>query len=727
MSALHESGSSLDRQAAALFDLLREELAPYPGRAAVVARMVFSSVAVMLLVMTFHVPGAALAGYYTLLLSRESPRATLAGAVELVASFGAGVAYVLLSALIFFGSPVLHFLWVILSLFVIFLGMRALRSYSAAAGFGFLIATCIPLWDRAQPSELSVEATLWTAGSVALGAAVTVAVEYVSSPFRKHESWEQALLERWRAVRLVLSGVATGTPDPQAAFRLTQFAAVGVSRSRRNLLRSGRSMEYIERTGTILSITQQLVDLAASLLHLHQRATYPRDERLLQVSSALQAIEIELREPANRAQAGRETSPEIQHAQATSAPPLLPEIERTVSLLRSAMSGRGETDTTAGQDATATRQSIFVSDAWRNADHVRFALKGCLAASLCYIFFNAIGWPGLNTSVATCIVTALSSIGSSRQKQILRISGALVGGVLFGMGAQVFLLPGIDSITGFMLLFATVTGLAAWISTASARLSYFGLQIALAFFLINLQEFSFQTSLTIARDRVFGILLGLFVMWVVFDLPGGVRAADQMCARFRQSLLRLAELQELSFAPDPDAIVTRTSALREDLIGIFASINTEADAVLLETGPRRSADLQLRERILSLQPALRSILLLQVTMLQYRRRRLIRDLPPPLAAAQRDFDQSVAAFLRALAKSFPRWPEEPAIESPDELRHAVYGYYRQSGVETISPSAHAVLSLADSLAWTLAGMRPLDPNGSQSATGDQTIANPCTA
>src|ERR1700712_759361 len=154
MSALHESASSLDRGFGSLMNLLREELAPYPGRFAIVARIVVSSVTVMLLVMTFHVPGAALAGYYTLLLSRESPRATLAGAIELVASFGAGVGYVLLSSLLFFGSPVLHFLWVIVSFFVIFLGVRVLRSYSAAAGFGFLIATCIPLWDRVLSSEL---------------------------------------------------------------------------------------------------------------------------------------------------------------------------------------------------------------------------------------------------------------------------------------------------------------------------------------------------------------------------------------------------------------------------------------------------------------------------------------------------------------------------------------------------------------------------------------------
>ncbi len=85
------------------------------------------------------------------------------------------------------------------------------------------------------------------------------------------------------------------------------------------------------------------------------------------------------------------------------------------------------------------------------------------------------------------------------------------------MGAQVFVLPYLDTITGFTLLFAVVTAISAWIATASARLSYLGVQLALAFYLINLQEFTIQTSLSIARDRVFGVLLGLVSMWLFFD------------------------------------------------------------------------------------------------------------------------------------------------------------------------------------------------------------------
>jgi len=69
-----------------------------------------------------------------------------------------------------------------------------------------------------------------------------------------------------------------------------------------------------------------------------------------------------------------------------------------------------------------------------------------LTAGLCYIIYNGVDWPGISTAVTTCFLTALSTVGSSRQKQVLRISGAVVGGFLMGMGSQIFILPYLDSV-----------------------------------------------------------------------------------------------------------------------------------------------------------------------------------------------------------------------------------------------------------------------------------------
>ena len=90
------------------------------------------------------------------------------------------------------------------------------------------------------------------------------------------------------------------------------------------------------------------------------------------------------------------------------------------------------------QQPGPSRDALLAPDAFVNPEHVHFALKGCLAASLCYLIYNAIAWPGISTAVTTCLLTALTTIGSSHQKQILRICGAIVGGVHAGYGIADF-------------------------------------------------------------------------------------------------------------------------------------------------------------------------------------------------------------------------------------------------------------------------------------------------
>ena len=132
-------------------------------------------------------------------------------------------------------------------------------------------------------------------------------------------------------------------------------------------------------------------------------------------------------------------------------------MESTVALIPKAFSGSESVDTFVPAPLDEEGPApLFAADAFSNPAHVQFALRGTLAAMVCYVTYTAIDWPGLSTSVLTCLITALSTIGSSRQKQVLRLTGTFIGGVIFGMGAQVFVLPYVDSITGFTMLFAVV-------------------------------------------------------------------------------------------------------------------------------------------------------------------------------------------------------------------------------------------------------------------------------
>ena len=227
--------------------------------------------------------------------------------------------------------------------------------------------------------------------------------------------------------------------------------------------------------------------------------------------------------------------------------PLMSEIESMVSLMPSIFSDEAAADPALEpiEDAPA-RARIFIPDAFSNPEHLRYILGGTTAAMLCYIFYVSLDWPLLSTSITTCILTALTTIGSSRQKQILRFAGWVLGGVFGGLGAQILILPAIDSIVGFTILFATVTAAAGWIATSSPRLAYAGFQFAFAFFLIQLSDFSFQTNLTIPRDRVLGVLLGITMMWLVFERLFPRSAADEMVRIFVANLRLLADFSSSS-------------------------------------------------------------------------------------------------------------------------------------------------------------------------------------
>ena len=265
------------------------------------------------------------------------------------------------------------------------------------------------------------------------------------------------------------------------------------------------------------------------------------------------------------------------------------------------------------------------------------------------MIYNAVAWPGISTAVTTCLLTALSTVGSSRQKQFLRICGAIVGGFVLGMGSQMFILPYLDSITGFVILFIAVTALSAWFMTSSPRLSYFGIQVALAFYLINLSEFKMQVSLEVARDRVVGILLGLFIMWLVFDQLWGAPAAVEMRRAFISNLRLLAQLAREPLSKDRRTALARSIALGETINANLDKVRALADSVLFEFGPSREQDLQMRDRIRQWQPDLRMLFITRIALWKYRVRLPGFELPEPLQQAQEQFDENLANALDGMA------------------------------------------------------------------------------
>jgi multidrug resistance protein MdtO len=373
-------------------------------------------------------------------------------------------------------------------------------------------------------------------------------------------------------------------------------------------------------------------------------------------------------------------------------------MERTVSLIPQVFAGSESVDPyfPSMLDEAEPADRFFKKDAFQNPAHIHFALRGCLAATLCYFLYEILDWRGIATSVTTCVLTALSNLGTSRQKQFLRVSGAVAGGLILGIGSQVFILPYIDTIAGFSLLFAAITAVAAWFATSSQRLSYFGLQIANAFYLITIQGFTIQTSLATARDRVVGVMLGFFMMWLAYHSFFKDSAAQQMVASFAANLRAIAELALQPGSEAAESAMKRIRALRTQIGSNFQNVMAQSDAVPFEFGPKRAEGMASRAPIKSWQPQLQTIYLQELALMQHRVFGAEERLPAAVHTAQRRFNEACASLLIQMAdrldgKETDAWADLDAplaglSRSVEENSSDDTKFVARSGLEKLSNS-----------------------------------------
>jgi len=538
-----------------------------------------------------------------------------------------------------------------------------------------------------------VEDTLRLCLAALIGIVVTAAVELAFVRQRPGDEILVPLIERLSAVESVSSRYAAGdTPDAATEHTIVRLAMLGTSLLRRTIGRSDTlPPQYSAAIGGVVVLVGNLVDLGAALTPLSFEFSKNDRTRFRNLASSLVNIRQNLmnRDIPARVQFNEEPD-------STSMVPILGEMERTVTLLTEVLAGFRSGNEYLSSPDPPERPTLLAGDAFVNVEHLRFAMKGCLAASLCYVLYNALAWPGISTAVTTCLLTALSTIGSSRQKQLLRIAGAVAGGFVIGMGSQVFILPHVDSIVGFLILFALVTAVSSWFMTSSPRLSYFGVQLAVAFCFIHLQEFTIQTSLAIARDRVVGILLGLIVMWLVFDQVWGTRAAVEMKRTFILNLRLVAQFSRQPVSTDMRIGLAQSLSLRDTINRNLDKARALADAVLFEFGASRQRDLELRAYIRQWQPQVRTLFLMRNAALKYRLRLPGFELQERIRLLQQAYDERSARMLEEMADRIEGNPA-PEANSVDEsqtlFNKTIEGLQREDLSQLRSARAQSLITL----------------------------------
>jgi multidrug resistance protein MdtO len=592
MTALAESQRSRP-----LLEVLAVELASREGRWAAVARIATGSAITVVIAMVFQIPQPTYMAYIVFLISKDETNATVTSALGGLAAVTLAVLLVLGLELIDTAEPALRLPLMAMATFAAMFTARTFALGPISFLAGFVIVLLQTLVDDVPSPEALTRATLWTWVVIFVPVAVTVivnllfgqgAVSLIDRSVRKVlKEWETSLangdyrksLPEWRAQLLPLLEIAQHSAQKGA--RTCRITAPVI----RTLLDA-------------LVILEALPDDLPNALR-EELASRLRDCRQAIESDVVPAMHETLTPPSRFVGASNEQSPAVIAVRSTLSG-LLGAVSRPVTLPDKA-------------EAHHPPRRLFVADAFSNSAHWQFALKTTMAVMISYAIYTLLDWPGMRTAVVTCFFVALSSLGETVHKLVLRLSGAVIGGLIAGL-CIVFVLPHLTDIGQLCLLIAAVSVGAAWVATSSELLSYAGMQIAFAFFLGILQGYAPATDLTVLRDRVAGILLGNIVITIVFSsfwsqsatsgvraaLGGALRAIGEVIRRprnaeearlrtvqalVRANHLRTLSLFELRMLPSqvPEGLSVDSVATVERLAGAAFVLST--DAISLHTEP----------------------------------------------------------------------------------------------------------------------------------------------
>jgi multidrug resistance protein MdtO len=523
MTALAESQGS--RQT--FTELLAVELAPREGRWAAVTRIATGCAITVAIAMVFQIPQPTYMAYIVFLLSKDEKNATVTAALGALVAASLAILLVLGLELIDTSEPALRLPLMAMSTFIAMYTVRTFALGPITFLAGFLIVLLQTLVDDAPSPEALTRATLWTWVVIFVPVAVTVIVNLVFG--------QGAAAFINRTVRKVLVELETALANVDYHKSLADWRArllpllETAQHSAEKRPRAGRlTVSALRALLEALVILETLPDDLPDALR-EELANRVRACRFAIGSDAAAAMPESLEPLPLVVDAGIEQSPAVI-------------VVRSTLIVLLAAIVRPNAQPESAETHHPPRRP-FIADAFSNPTHWQFALKTTMAVMISYAVYSLLDWPGMRTAVVTCFFVALSSLGETVHKLVLRLSGAVIGGLIAGL-CIVFLLPHLTDIGQLCLLIAAVSVGAAWVATSSELLSYAGLQIAFAFFLGILQGYAPATDLTVLRDRIAGILLGNIVITIVFSsfwpqsARSGVRAAAAEALRAIAELIR---------------------------------------------------------------------------------------------------------------------------------------------------------------------------------------------
>ncbi len=435
---------------------IRDELSPFPGRGQAVVRFVLAAVATVIISQTLRIPDPDFSAYLIFFIVNEDGVSSLRMGLAALAGLTVALMAAMAVTICFTDAP-----WFRLpATFLLIAGALWLSRTMVPDVLGRIIAVILALYLSLadvifQPEELT-EAVLWLWPVVALPVGVTVLINFLLEP-RPDLLLREQMVASLAAVKGLPGNLAEGREDVSAEAKPLRRLVYAAPKRMRQLLARWRQRRWPAEALDIdwelaVAVIERLITIAAARAAAGEVSP---DDRIgaawMQLRETIRQLQDAIR---NR---DREAVRNL-HLPATDDLPdsldktAITEIVLALSDCRRVLLPAAErTPVHPEADAAPSKPGLFVPDALTNPEYVQFTVKTILAIAACEVFMNAVNWPGIRTSMITCAVTALATVGAQRQKQLLRLTGACAGG-LMGLAAVLYLIPHFDSIVGLSLL-----------------------------------------------------------------------------------------------------------------------------------------------------------------------------------------------------------------------------------------------------------------------------------
>ena len=512
--------------------LVRNELAPFPGRMNAVWRYLLVSALVIVISMTLQVPALGLSLMIVFFTARDNAPLTLTTCVFSVigTTFAIGVALVLLKSTM--GYPMLCLLG---AAAILFCGIYFMRiSKFGQLGYLAAIVVCysLTMLDVVNDPEFMTRFLLWIWVATVYPILITALVNLVLLPAHPEQQLKEELLRQLDDVERQLEARHTGSVPPPLGLDSIEQGALALYRHLSMATLADPAYRRDRGFHLMVITTVDRLRTAAVRLSRLPGTDAERPEWL----SGLRAACGDLRQTLAGDRPFR-VDPALLADQMAEGP-----VDTVLREMGHALNALAEAESLPHAAGAAAREGLIASDWLSNPVYGQFALKTVLAGMICYLFQAAVQWPGIHTAPMTCFIVALPSLGASSRRGMLRVIGCALGSMVTLL-ITVCLIPHLDTITGLLLLTMPVIAAGAWIAAGSERFSYIGLQFVFAFSLALFGRFAPSTNLPEIRDRMVGIVIGVTVSMLIYSLLWPEREGSElwaMLARLVRSIAGLA-------------------------------------------------------------------------------------------------------------------------------------------------------------------------------------------